>query len=265
MDNDAVTTWVAMQLRASPHTLAAVSAALWGLVGQPVTLNDLQWARRLLGDDAPQRLRDALRVTGVLHGTPPVIQPAALAALVAAWTSEPEWPTLAVTRPPWLATTLADLPTTRDVITYLIATASETIRITAPYLDPEGMGLLLAPLRAAASRGVQVMVATHHLDDPHHPNTRALALLRAELPHHFTAIPLPTQGHGGDGGSEPLRVHAKLILIDAHTALIGSANLTKAGLMGNIEVGIAIQGPEVAYVRLVWQMILATASRPARG
>ncbi|KWX10615.1 hypothetical protein TR74_02570, partial [Carbonactinospora thermoautotrophica] len=41
-------------------------------------------------------------------------------------------------------------------------------------------------------------------------------------------------------------LHAKLVLADRHTALLGSANLTGRGLTHNLEVGVLLRGREAA-------------------
>jgi phosphatidylserine/phosphatidylglycerophosphate/cardiolipin synthase-like enzyme len=221
-------------------------------------LDDLQWARRLLGDEGPLMVLNALRATGALHCTPPVIRPEVLAGVLASWASISD-PQVAVTRPPWLASMLPEAHTTRDVLTYLFAAATKQVRVCSPYLDREGVGLLVAPVREAAGRGVQVMVATHHLDDPQSPNARAVGVLRAEVPT-VVGIHLPSLVHTGDGG-EALMVHAKVVIVDDHTALVGSANLTKAGLTGNIEVGVVVRGAAVRHVHHVWEAVVSVASR----
>lgn len=254
------TEWVVRRLLASPGTLAAVSAALWGLVGRPVTLDNLQWSRRLLGDEGPLMLLNALRATGTLQCTPPLIRPPALASVLAAWAGEAPQPSLAVTLPSWVSPGVPELPTTRDVLSRLIAAATTEVLICTPYVDREGIGLLIEPLREATGRGVQVTVATHHLDDPQSPNARAGQALRAEAPA-AVGVHLPSLRHNVDGVSEPLLVHAKLVIVDSRTALIGSANLTRAGLTGNVEVGMVVHGLAVEQALSVWRMVIAKASR----
>jgi phosphatidylserine/phosphatidylglycerophosphate/cardiolipin synthase-like enzyme len=241
------TEWVAEHLRASPHALAAVSAALWGLVGRPVTLDDLQWARRLMGDEGPLMLHNTLRATGVLKCMPPIIRPQALAALIASWTRATPMPVVCTTVPVWLSRHTLVAPTIRDVLNDLITSATEEVLLCSPYMDAEGIGLLLEALRTAIARGARLSVMTHHLDEPHSPNARAVTLLRREIAP-VEAISFPSLVVTADGNTEPLLVHTKLVMVDQHTAWVGSANLTKAGLLSNVELGVLL--PDVgAYGR----------------
>lgn len=41
-------------------------------------------------------------------------------------------------------------------------------------------------------------------------------------------------------------LHAKLIVVDGHTSLISSANLSYHGMQGNVEMGVLIESPEKA-------------------
>jgi phosphatidylserine/phosphatidylglycerophosphate/cardiolipin synthase-like enzyme len=49
----------------------------------------------------------------------------------------------------------------------------------------------------------------------------------------------------GEGARASL--HAKCVVVDGHTAFIGSANLTEAAQDRNIEIGLLVRAPEVAH------------------
>jgi phosphatidylserine/phosphatidylglycerophosphate/cardiolipin synthase-like enzyme len=51
----------------------------------------------------------------------------------------------------------------------------------------------------------------------------------------------------GEGESARASMHAKCVVIDGHTAFVGSAVLTEAAQQRNIEVGLIVRTPEVAY------------------
>jgi phosphatidylserine/phosphatidylglycerophosphate/cardiolipin synthase-like enzyme len=42
-------------------------------------------------------------------------------------------------------------------------------------------------------------------------------------------------------------LHAKCVVVDGHTALLGSANLTEAAQQRNIEIGLLVRAPHVAH------------------
>ena len=230
---------LATRLPHDPSLLAAVSAGLWGMVGHPVCLDDLAWTRRLLGEAGPRMVTEALQTTGVLGGNPPSIQPQALAAVLATWAGATTAPLVCATVPAWLAPHMPAMPAIRDVLHNLIESATHEVLLCAPYMDVEGMGMLREALRAAAARGVRLTVLTHHLDDPQSPNARAVARLRSDIPA-VEAVHIPTLLVTADGSPAPLLVHAKLLIVDQHTAWIGSANLTRAGLLSNLEFGVLL-------------------------
>jgi phosphatidylserine/phosphatidylglycerophosphate/cardiolipin synthase-like enzyme len=41
-------------------------------------------------------------------------------------------------------------------------------------------------------------------------------------------------------------LHAKALVVDGHSALVGSANLTQRALTANLEVGVLVRDPAVA-------------------
>jgi phosphatidylserine/phosphatidylglycerophosphate/cardiolipin synthase-like enzyme len=49
----------------------------------------------------------------------------------------------------------------------------------------------------------------------------------------------------GEGARATL--HAKCVVVDGHTALVGSANLTEAAQQRNIEIGLLVRAPDVAH------------------
>lgn len=198
-------------------------------------------------------LLNALRATGAVQCSPPLIHPPVLAAVLASWANALEQPVLAATLPSWLALPTLGIPTTVAVLTKLIASAVDEIVVNTPYMDREGVLLLIEALRDATARGVQLTIATHHLDDPGSPNARALAALRAEVP--VKGVNFPSFV-GTTEGPQALLVHAKLVIADQHTALIGSANLTRAGLNTNIEVGVVVHGSPASRLRQMWQRLL---------
>jgi len=50
--------------------------------------------------------------------------------------------------------------------------------------------------------------------------------------------------------------HAKFCIADGKDAYIGSANLTGAGLSGNLEMGLLVQGELARQVEQFWQYLL---------
>jgi cardiolipin synthase A/B len=142
--------------------------------------------------------------------------------------------------------------TTGGVARDIVAGATERLLLVGYSVtaDPSLAGLAAKTLRAmgeAATRGVRV-TAIIHRDEPN----RA-AILRAwppNAPHpHFYTWP--------EQASEPMaKMHAKVIVADAHDALITSANLTRHGFVGNVEMGVRIIGRPARTVADVFERLL---------
>jgi len=90
-----------------------------------------------------------------------------------------------------------------------------------------------AALAAASGRGVSIMLLTERHTDNHSYSNAAtpfpdLTAIRL----HWPAAERP---HGA-------ALHAKIIVVDDHVALVGSANLTGRAMEDNLECGILIRG-----------------------
>ena len=57
---------------------------------------------------------------------------------------------------------------------------------------------------------------------------------------------------------EVARIHAKIVLADMRIAVIGSANITGAGLGQNLEVGVAVGGPDAEWLAQLFARLYAT-------
>jgi len=101
--------------------------------------------------------------------------------------------------------------------------------------------LIEAALAAAAERGVEItLLAERHEDNPG-----------------YTAVGVPFPGLDAFRLRWPTRrrpsgaaLHAKIIVVDDSTALVGSANFTSRAMESNLECGILLRGgPEPAAIR----------------
>jgi phosphatidylserine/phosphatidylglycerophosphate/cardiolipin synthase-like enzyme len=138
---------------------------------------------------------------------------------------------------------------TLGVLTELIATATDRLIISAPFLQPGAgisTGVLNAALKAALKRGVKVELVTtgqslSGLD---------IAALRCAGPG-CLRVSQPTTS-----ALDPrlLGSHAKFCLSDGVAAYIGSANLTGPGLAGHIELGVLVRGSVAKQVEEFWML-----------
>jgi len=259
---------VAQALAQDALRFGQVCAALWAVSGRTIGLADLDWARRIWGEGGPQLLWASLQAAGALTSPPVQLVPSALAELVAQWTTTcaqgrtdsvaPPPHTIVATLPPdyhlafpvgrWLRQTLSDV----------IDQAQTTLVLCTPYLDRAGIGYLLEALQAAALRDVAITIITHELHNQHSPNAQAVALLRHELAGAAVPMRCYTLPAATTGDPAATRIHAKVLLADARVALIGSANVTGAGLGQNLEIGVRVSGLDAARAGHLLDRLYAT-------
>jgi phosphatidylserine/phosphatidylglycerophosphate/cardiolipin synthase-like enzyme len=132
--------------------------------------------------------------------------------------------------------------TTGETIVGLINGAELRLYFAAPYVDPGGVAAIMDAVAAATSRGVTVEI----FDPPHWaPAAAALQGLQSHVrssgnPRHLLirrAVP------------EAPWAHLKVVVADDTVAYLGSANITEAGLMRNLELGVLITGDDVAAIK----------------
>jgi phosphatidylserine/phosphatidylglycerophosphate/cardiolipin synthase-like enzyme len=222
-------------VRESPETLDRFESALTdGRIGPSSTLAGIQDA---LGIDNPraQRYRGVVRAAGS-RSIPDLIDAVRLAreamscATARAPSVEVAWTWPGAVQPP--------VRPTGAVAREIIDGARRTVLVVgySVTVDHNLTGLAartVAAMAEAARRGVMVTAVLHR-----EPNNRA-ALLRGwpqgrEAPRMFT---WPEQTDDAMAS-----LHAKVLVADAHDALVTSANLTYHGLEANVEVGVRITG-----------------------
>ena len=128
--------------------------------------------------------------------------------------------------------------TAAAVIDLINAARSEILLVSyATHTEPS----IKAALSAAAARGVAVtLLAERHEDNPSYTAAgtpfAGLNILRL----HWPASSRPPGA----------ALHAKVIVVDDHVALVGSANLTSRAMESNLECGILIRGgPQPRAIR----------------
>ena len=135
----------------------------------------------------------------------------------------------------------ASLRATRSVLEALVAGATQSLILMS--FVTHNVGDLTIDLAAAAARGVDVIIILETPDEPGGP-------LTIEPDHPFAPIKAivtfyrwPQETRQADFAATA-RLHAKCVIADESSALITSANLTRAGINDNIELGILIEaGP----------------------
>jgi phosphatidylserine/phosphatidylglycerophosphate/cardiolipin synthase-like enzyme len=138
--------------------------------------------------------------------------------------------------------------TTAETLIALATEARHRIRLSAPFLDPVGMGYIADALAAASTRGVRVELAApaRSLAAP-----EAVAALRAA----FAASGDPARLHLVRSRPDAPWSHLKVMVADGTSAYIGSANVTAAGLAGrNLELGVLVRGPRVGAIERILEL-----------
>lgn len=119
------------------------------------------------------------------------------------------------------------------VIAELLETARREIHIAVYRIDESALPLL-DRLERAAARGVRIQIILSKMDALPAPVRERLTAMSRRPGVRVVDFQKATGG----------LLHAKVVLADRERAVIGSANLTWGGLVGNHEVGVLIEGPE---------------------
>ncbi len=116
--------------------------------------------------------------------------------------------------------------------------AKQEIAVTV-YTISGGADLLLDWLEAALARGVQVRLVINRLNNQPPEVIVRLRQLAGVYPH-LHLYDFTTEEHAD--------LHAKAVVVDRSLALIGSANLSRRGLLANHELALLVEGPPAAEV-----------------
>jgi phosphatidylserine/phosphatidylglycerophosphate/cardiolipin synthase-like enzyme len=157
--------------------------------------------------------------------------------------------------------------TMADDVATLMRSAREEVVIVSPYFVPGERGMRLAT--ELASKGVKLRVLTNSLATTDAPAVHIgyaryrERLLRtgAEVFELRRRIDAP-KSRVGSFGSSSASLHAKIIVVDRHTALVGSMNMDPRSEKLNSEMGVVIRSQVIAQqlVRL-YEDVSATSYR----
>jgi putative cardiolipin synthase len=144
----------------------------------------------------------------------------------------------------------ADETITGDIVSLLRSARSEVVIIT-PYFVPGDRGVEI--ITALQARGVKVRVLTNSLATTDAPAVHIgyakyrEALLRAGVELHELRGHIDSpRSKVGSFGSSSASLHAKTVVIDRSTALIGSMNMDPRSARLNTEMGVVIKSPVIA-------------------
>ena len=141
----------------------------------------------------------------------------------------------------------------------LIAGAARSIVVMTPFLDSRG-GAILKTLLGRAQDDVQITLILRNLDRPERkdypvgfpPMLNWLRERRVSVcdysVEHFPGAPIET-------------FHAKLLLVDAIRAYVGSANMTGASFESSMELGVILSGEAARQLSRFVEVVIRCAKR----
>lgn len=136
--------------------------------------------------------------------------------------------------------------TTLGALLDVIDSANHDVIIVG-YSITQGATQVFERLAAAQHRGARVTLIGNRIE-------HRLSILQSLWP----VARLPTLYTRRADPQDPMSaLHAKLAIVDGKRLLVTSANLTYHGLVGNIEVGVIVEGPVAHDVLLLIQDLIA--------
>ncbi len=149
-------------------------------------------------------------------------------------------------------TTLTD---THDAFTHIARRAIDRLVIMVPFIDKDGANWAseLFDTTAAAQR-VLILRDASQLGFCGQAGPRLRTISTSVFDYSFT--------EGGEDATFGETFHAKVVLADAVSGYVGSANLLRRSRYSNLECGMLVDGPAALAVGMLVDTVLAIA-RPA--
>jgi phosphatidylserine/phosphatidylglycerophosphate/cardiolipin synthase-like enzyme len=137
------------------------------------------------------------------------------------------------------------------LIKHAVSSAQQNLYLLSPFLDTGGAIELAGPLNGAYKKGVEVNLISHGLGEASTPAYEALLIYKNAIPN-LKAYTAPRNRPA----TPYLLLHAKIVVADAHYAVLSSANLTQYGFRTHLEVGVGLTGePALQLKELMTQIV----------
>jgi phosphatidylserine/phosphatidylglycerophosphate/cardiolipin synthase-like enzyme len=147
---------------------------------------------------------------------------------------------VAVTGNAWMG---GGIGSVQSAIEDLLEAANSEIQI-AVYEMTAGADDFLEKLRTKVARGIKATMVVNRYTEKSPLITKPLEDMMHRFPH-FDLLDFRPKQRSED-------LHAKILVVDRSMALVGSANLTWKGLVGNHELAVTVVGPTASTIaRLV--------------
>lgn len=241
---------------ARPDGVRRLGQALWMMVGRPVELAALLWARGVLGPTGDSLLWSALCAEGIVCAPAFIVNPDQLARFLCwLWADGPRSERegqLVWTLPTQLAISGVARDSYVRAAQEVVNSANQTLTIVSPYLEPKGMGLLHEGLVNALHRGVAVTIYTHDAEDLSSLASASLQALCSD------SVGLPGSVKVLTATSVPqVLLHLKAFVGDGSRAILGSANVTGKGFGSNLEAGVVLGRAAATEIERVVQAAIS--------
>jgi phosphatidylserine/phosphatidylglycerophosphate/cardiolipin synthase-like enzyme len=141
--------------------------------------------------------------------------------------------------------------TTLGVLTQLVAQATHSLVIAAPFIQPS-KGLETGPLADALHSALRRKVAVDIVSTGESLQSLDLDRLRHNAKGRLRFFRSRTNLKD----ARRIGSHAKFCITDSQHAYVGSANLTEPGLAENLEMGILVHGELAEQVAEFWKFLL---------
>lgn len=165
----------------------------------------------------------------------------------------PATTTLVATQPEQLVSAMPTL----DAFRFVIAAADGQLRIASPFIEANGLKPLAPWLRAAAARGVELVLLNR---EPQGSPSAATA--REALARLFGTRFRAARYHITAERRQLLSLHAKLVIADESVAYVGSAEVRRHSLELNFELGVLIRGDSVSGLARLFDAIAKLRAAP---
>lgn len=145
---------------------------------------------------------------------------------------------------------------TAETLISLLIRARRRVRIFAPFVDEPGLNALTPGIAAATTRRVLIDMAIREQTRP---------LVEGVLPQLVARSGDPSMLRMHVLQNDDVFPHLKVLSVDGRRAYVGSANLTWAALIHNVELGVLLDGEEVVTLDQLFDQMLLTPSEGEAG
>jgi hypothetical protein len=139
---------------------------------------------------------------------------------------------------------------TRDGFTYVAGRAARRLVFLMPFMDQEGVHLIVDMMKTC--KASQRVLISRPDSRGYRSYLRHLPLLNA------AGVEVMEYWHRRPDGESPAAetFHAKLVFADDHLAYVGSSNLMVSSLVGGLECGVILDGPQARPFRDIVDCVL---------